>query len=604
MTERVEATGETLPGGTAPAGQTPARAGPAGAAARGSGPAGAVAVGRALAARRSVQHLLALLVYAGLSLAMFGPWILDRMTTWLLSASTQDGSIFVWMFRWWPYAIGHLISPFYTTAAWAPGGINLGWVTSVPAPAAVMSPLTAAFGPFVSFNLVELAAPALAAWTAYLLCRHLVGTFVPALAGGFFFGFSPYLIDEFGQGHPNLSLVFLVPLAAYLVVRLLDGSLPARWVIPLLGVVLAAQLYISTETFATLTFMGLLFALIGLAAGPLWRRRLRAAAVPLAASYAVAAVLGIPLIYGVFARPRPYKPVQFATIGHGAHSPGDFLRYLIPGRFTVLWDGSHWNTYGNPWYLGIPLIVLLIVFVAADARRRGTRLLAAGLLVTLAFSIGDRLTVFGAHIMPWRLASALPLLSHAQPGRLVVYAFLLIAVIAARWLARRRLPAVRWALAASAALVILPNFHAGVWASRIPVPDFFTRGTYQRYLRPGEIVWIVNPHNDRQMIWQAQTGLSFRLAGGFFGVTPPGLPHPGMQARLGTGSIIGASVPDIRNFLTSHRVSAVLVSEQPPRSKALPKLARATGVAGVRSGQIVIFQLLTRPRPARLPSGA
>src|SRR5262249_42082907 len=305
-----------------------------------------------------------------------------------------------------------------------------------------------------------------------------------------------------------------------------------------------------------------------------------------------------------FARPRPYKPVQFATIGHGAHSPGDFLRYLIPGRFTVLWDGSHWNTYGNPWYLGIPLIVLLIVFVAADARRRGTRLLAAGLLVTLAFSIGDRLTVFGAHIMPWRRAPGLRRRRHGQRGRLVVSASLLTAVIAARWLARRRLPAVRWALAASAALVILPNFHAGVWASRIPVPDFFTRGTYQRYLRPGEIVWIVNPHNDRPMIWQAQTGLSFRLAGGFFGVTPPGLPHPGMQARLGTGSIIGASVPDIRNFLTSHRVGAVLVSEQPPRSTALPKLARATGVAGVRSGRVAAFQLLPRPRPARLPSGA
>src|SRR5262249_20085632 len=155
-----------------------------------------------------------------------GPWILDRMSTWFLSMSTQDGSIFVWMFRWWPYAIGHLINPFYTTAAWAPGGINLGWVTSVPASAA-MSPVTAGVGPFASFHLVELAAPALAAWTAYLLCRHLVAAFVPALAGGFF-GFSPYLIDEFGQGHPNLSLVFLVPLAAYLVVRLLDGSLPAR----------------------------------------------------------------------------------------------------------------------------------------------------------------------------------------------------------------------------------------------------------------------------------------------------------------------------------------------------------------------------------------
>ncbi len=611
MTERVEATGGTPLGGPAPEDATAARGAPAtepaaasgtsapeGPGGRGSGPAGEPAGGRAVAGRRRGQHLLALLAYGGLSLAMFGPWILGRMSTWFLSASTQDGSIFIWMFRWWPYAIAHHTGPLYTTAAWAPRGLNLAWVTSVPLPAVAMSPVTAVSGPFFSFNLVELAAPALAAWTAYLLCRHLVGSFLPALAGGFFFGFSPYLVDEFGMGHPNLSLVFLVPLAAYLVVRLLDGSLPVRAVIPLLGVVLGAQLYISTETFATLTLMGALFALIGLAAGPRWRQRLRAAIGPVAGAYAVAAVLGIPLFYAAASWPRPYKPILFATIGHGAQSGGDFLRYLIPGRFTLLWDGSHWGGYGNPWYLGVPLIALLVVFALTERQRRSTWLLAAGLLVTLVLSIGDTVAVFGAHILPWRLAAALPLLSSAQPGRLVVYAFLLIAVIAARWLARPRRLALRAALAAAAALVILPNFPGDVWASRVPVPGFLTQGIYHRYLRPGEIVWIVDPHHDRQMIWQARTGFSFRLAGGFFGVTPSGLPTPpsaAMQAHLGTGAITGASVADIRAFLAGHRVGAVLMAEQPRGSDARHILAAATGATGVRSGRVVVFQLPTAP---------
>ena len=611
MTERVEATGGTPPGGRAPedaaaarrapaaepaaAGGAPAPEGPGG---RGSGPAGEPTSGQAVAGRHRGQHLLALLAYGGLSLAMFGPWILGRMTTWFLSASTQDGSIFIWMFRWWPHAITHGINPLHTTVAWAPTGINLAWVTSVPLPAVALSPVTAVSGPFFSFNLVELAAPALAAWTAYLLCRHLAGAFLPALAGGFFFGFSPYLIDEFGMGHPNLSLVFLVPLAAYLVVRLLDGSLPARLVIPLLGVVLGAQLYISTETFATLTLMGGLFALIGLAAGPVWRQRLRAAVGPVAGAYAVAAVLGIPLFYALAAWPRPYKPILFATIGHGAQSGGDFLRYLIPGRFTLLWDGSHWGGYGNPWYLGVPLIALLVVFAVTERRRRSTWLLIAGLVVTLVLSIGDTVAVFGAHILPWRLAAALPLLSSAQPGRLVVYAFLLIAVMVARWLARPRRLVLRAALAAAAALVILPNFPGDVWASRVPVPGFLTQGIYHRYLRPGEIVWIVDPHHDRQMIWQARTGFSFRLAGGFFGVTPSGLPTPpgaALKAHLGTGAITGASVADIRAFLAGHRVGAVLMAEQPRGSDARRVLAAATGVAGVRSGRVVVFQLPTGP---------
>jgi hypothetical protein len=248
----------------------------------------------------------------------------------------------------------------------------------------------AALGPFFSFNVVELAAPALAAWTAYLLCRHLTGAFLTGLAGGFFFGFSPDLIDEFGMGHTNLSLVFLVPLAAYLVVRLLDGSLPARRIIPLLGLVLGAQLYISTGIFATLTLMGGVFALLGLAAGPPWRQRVRAGLGPVAAAYGVAAV----------------------------------------------------------------------------------------------------------------------------------------------------------------------------------------QGTYRRYVRPHETVWVVDPYHDRQMIWQARAGFSFRLAGGFFGVAPPGLPDPAVQARLGIGAITGASVAGIKAFLA--------------------------GVAGVRSGGVVVYQL----PPARRERGS
>src|SRR5262249_56719071 len=145
----------------------------------------------------------------------------------------------------------------------------------------------------------------------------------------------------------------------------------------------------------------------------------------------------------------------------------------------------------------------------------------------------------------------------------------IIAIIVARWLARPRRPALRWALAAAAALVILPNFPGDVWASRIPVPAFVTHGAYHRYLRPGEIVWIVDPHHDRQMIWQARTGFSFRLAGGFFGVTPSGLPTPpgtAMQAYLGTRAIAAAPAADIPAFLAGPRVGAVLVAAPPAGS--------------------------------------
>ena len=67
--------------------------------------------------RRVREHTLAFLLFLGLSLLFLGPWILGRMTTWFLSAQPQDGSIFVWMLRWWPYAFAHQLNPLFTTVA-------------------------------------------------------------------------------------------------------------------------------------------------------------------------------------------------------------------------------------------------------------------------------------------------------------------------------------------------------------------------------------------------------------------------------------------------------------------------------------------------------
>lgn len=542
---------------------------------------------------RAREHLLALAVSLALCLLFFGPQILTRMSSWLLSSQPQDASIFVWMLRWWPYAIGHHIDPLFTTAAWAPGGINLAWVTSVPALGIAMTPLTQAFGPVFAFNVAQLAAPALAAWTGYLLCRRIVGSFWPALAGGLVFGFSPDLISEVGQGHPNLALTFLIPLVGYLAVRLLEGSIRARWAVPLLGIVLAVQLYLSTEVFATLTLIGVLLAIIGYALGGSdARRRLRRAAAPLAGGYAVAVALGTPLLYVAFTRPRPYKPVAFTGLTHGVQSASDFLGYVLPGRFTVLGEqfGHRWGRDGDPWYLGAPLILLLILFLITERRRSSTWVLAVGLLVTLLLSLGSSLAIFGAHILPWRALSAVPVLDRAQPGRMISYAYLLAGITVAIWLARpSRHRAERWVLAVAALLVILPNAFGNVWARQVPVPPLLATGAYQRYLTPGETVWVVDPYHSRQMIWQAETGFWFRMAGGFFGVTPPGLHPPAEQAVLGSGSVTGATPASMRAFLRSHHVGAVLMAEEP--ASVIYAMAKATGVIGVQHGGIVIFRL-------------
>ena len=49
----------------------------------------------------------------------------------------------------------------------------------------VATPITAAFGSVVSFNVLTFLAPASAAWTAYVLTNHLTGDVLPSLVAGF-----------------------------------------------------------------------------------------------------------------------------------------------------------------------------------------------------------------------------------------------------------------------------------------------------------------------------------------------------------------------------------------------------------------------------------
>src|SRR5438132_1425304 len=87
-----------------------------------------------------------------------------------------------------------------------------------PRPASLaLAPITVLAGPVVAYNLAALAAPALAGWGAFLLCRQVTRSFWPSVAGGYLFAFSSYEIGQMGAGHLNLTLVFALPLAAYLV---------------------------------------------------------------------------------------------------------------------------------------------------------------------------------------------------------------------------------------------------------------------------------------------------------------------------------------------------------------------------------------------------
>lgn len=555
--------------------------------------------GASPAGRRRVrlQHLVVLGGYLAASLAAFGPTILGHLADRVLSSTPQDAAIFVWSLRWWPYALAHGLDPFLPHVVWAPGGINLAWVTSVPGPALVAAPVTLAAGPVVSFNLLSLIAPAAAAWTAYVLCRRLTGSLPASVVGGLVFGFSPDVVTEVAAGHLNLSLVFLVPVVAYLVVRRLEGSIGPRALVGWAAAALTAQFLISTEVFATLALVAAVVGALALLLGP---RRLRPLVLRtgglLALAYGLAGVLVSPYLWAAFAFPRPYKPIARTNLGHGATGWHDLLRYVVPGRTTLLWGpfGGRWGRYGNFWYFGAALLLLLATIWIIGRRRPLVRVLATAFVVIMVFALGPTLTVAGLHVLPWRLVRPLPLLGQAQPGRLVMYAFPIAAVTVAEWLARVRVGrrALAWLALAPALVMIAPNLPASVWTTPVVTPPFFADGTYRAALPPGGIVWVVDRRLGAETVWQAGTGMAFRLAGGFFGLAPPAATDPATQARMGTARLRPGDGPAIARFLRERDVAAVVVYDEPPRIVGM--LERALPVSPRGIGGVLLFRLRSR----------
>jgi hypothetical protein len=194
-------------------------------------------------------------LYLLLSLALFGTSVLGHLGSRVIAADQIDSSQFMWFFAWWPHAVLHGLNPFVSHAMFAPEGVNLTWSAAMPGPSILLAPVTLTAGPIVSWNVIELAAPALSAWTAFLLCRHVTGRVGPSLAGGYVFGFSPYMLLNL-TGAPNLAFTALIPVLVWLVLRHVEGRIGPRGFVVATAVALAAQLSISTEVLATATLFG------------------------------------------------------------------------------------------------------------------------------------------------------------------------------------------------------------------------------------------------------------------------------------------------------------------------------------------------------------
>jgi hypothetical protein len=533
-----------------------------------------------------------------------------------LIGSGGDPSLFVWYFRWVPWAIAHGHNPLFSSYVNAPHGVNLMWNTAVLLPGLLFSPVTALFGPVVTYNLLTTWSLALSGWAAWLAFRRVCGLRWGAWVGGLMFAFSPFLVAQ-SRGHLHLTAAFFLPVLALAAHEVL---IEQRWTALrgglALGLVAAAQALTGEELLA---IAGVALAVGAVVVGLLHHRQVvrrarHALEAGLWATVAFAVVAGGPLAFQFFG----------PEVVHGNVQPRDFYvadlwAWALPS--TTQWfhpfglsDMSHrFQSIGAEWcaYLGAPVVLLLAVVIVRRRRDRG--LVAAGitLVVVTVLAFGPHLRMAGHKTgipMPWDAVGGLPLLESVLPVRLMVAADFILAglvgvVAEAAW--RVRAGWCRRAAVSVLAVALVPGLPRPDFPSRpIDVPTFFTSPAVRAV--PDGSLAVIAPYPEPQNVvvlrWQLAAGLRYRMAGGY-ALVPGDGGKPTFTGPLTATEVILDDIQNgvpsqlldlqtvvaMRQEMVASRAATVMVGPMPHRDQAVRLFAALLGTAPVDGGGVALW---------------
>ena len=530
-----------------------------------------------------------------------------------------DPLIQMWALAWWPHVLNGGEHPIMTQAVWAPAGYNLARTVSLPGPSLLLYPITRLFGPIVSYNILCLLCPALAAFSTFVLCRYLTGQFWPAMLGGYVFGFSQYVLAHM-LGQMFLLFIFPVPLAIYLVLLRLSRQITRFAFLALLVIDLSFEFFTSTELFATTAVFGAAALVIswltycttvsvaasrsGLTVNLCLERathpttfaaNIRVVAIEIGCAYLVTTLLAAPYLYCVFADglPGPVWPSSAFS--------NDLLAFAVPTY--VLYAGSLFdevvfrfrsNAIETVGYLGPGLWIILVLYMESFWSTRRGKFLILSLMFIGLMSLGPVLHINGVDRgpAPWLLFSKLPLIDEALPARFGMYGFLVAGVIASLYLSQGSISArSKLLLSAICLLSLAPNLELfRLTVTHVHIPEFFQSGDYKRYLARNDNV-LVLPYAEREdgLLWQAQTDFYFRLTATRLTLPPAEAVGWPVLSTLDSGDEILDFGEQFKAFLSFHHVKAVIVD--PDSGGPWQRLLAEAGLAPLQTGGVLFYEV-------------
>ena len=349
-----------------------------------------------------------------------------------------DLSTGAWFLEWVCYALVHLHNPLVTDWGNYPYGVNGVTNLSMPLLGVLGTPVTLAFGAFVTTTLFFTLAFPLSSLSAYVLISRWVRWRPAAFGGGLLYGFSPYLAAQ-GGSHLNLVFVPLPPLIFLVLGQIAAGRARRAWVWgTVLALLCVAQFLISAEILMSTVIVGAIGLLIAAAVNrAAARERWKSAARVIGIASAITALLLAYPLWLLTAGPaRISGPVQKTSLYRGnllaPLIPDSSMHFRVAGwlRLANTFSGT---TSENGLYIGLPLLVVLIAGAIALRHRPVMKVAALTTVAAFIVSLGSRLTV-GRYVwravpLPEAALTHIPILDNTIAARYSLYVMLGAAVI-------------------------------------------------------------------------------------------------------------------------------------------------------------------------------
>ena len=480
-------------------------------------------------------------IYAALAvLANLNAWTMGA--TRALQQPYQDPKLDAWYVEWTPFAFAHGVNPLFSHWVNVPFGANYAANVAIPLLAVIVSPVTAIWGPVAGVNVLISLGFFACCVGGYCFVRHWTSWRPAAFLGGLLYGFSPFVVAA-GRAHIQMMFVALVPFIFIVLDEILVRQRHSPRIMGLLlGAVVIAQYFISSEVLATTAVMAVIAAVfVSLLNSDKVRSHLHRALTSFGIASGLAVVaLAYPVIYS------QHGPEHYTLVFPAGQYQADLLsaflptsnQLLAPAAATAISNQFANNLTENGSYLGVALVLMLL---GATIVCRRSKVVVVAFLVALSayvLSLGSPLLV-GNHVLgpllPGAVFHRLPLLEGAVMARFALFVALFAALVLGAamervrvwpgWTNRRIGPVAAVGLAVAAMFPLLPNLPYTV--ATVNTPRFFTSSAVDTI--PANSVAAVYPPttaktappNPDSTLWQASAGMRFEMPGAYALVPGP-----------------------------------------------------------------------------------